>query len=135
MSLIKIILCIPTVLFFYGGCCSSKYLPECSCELEVDTVEYLIPRLASYSYPLERDYIREEVKKDSIIQWVKDYYQTENIEVSLFWVYWKEVEDKLKNQDRIFYYSTINEFGGITGFIFVRDCKIICDIKLDMVQF
>lgn len=119
----------------YGGCCSSQYLPECSCELTVDTTEYLIPHFASYSYPLERDYITEEVKIDSVIEWVKQYYQSEYIEASHFWFNWELVKDKLKNHDRIFFYSTVDVYGGIEGLIIVRNCKKVFDIELLMIQF
>ena len=134
MNLIKIFFLSVIVLFIFEGCCSSNYLQECSCELDVDTTEFLIPRLASSTYPLEREDIEEEINKDSVVQWVKDYYQEENIEGSLFWYYWEEIKDKLKDQDRIFYYTIDLTFGGTGGLAIVRNCKIIMDITLYMVQ-
>lgn len=134
MDLIKVFLLAATVLFICEGCCSSNFLQECSCELDVDTSEFLIPRLAFDTFTLEREYIREEVNKDSVVQWVKNYYQTENIEGSLFWDYWEEVEDKLKDQDRIFYYSINIPSASLEGLAIVRDCKIILKITLLSVQ-
>lgn len=134
MSLLNIVLCAATILLICEGCCSSNFLEECSCELDVDTTEFLIPRFASNTYPLERKYIREEVNKDSVIQWVKNYYHKEKIEGSFFWYYWEESKGKLKNQDRIFYYSIDLPFAGIEGLGIVRDCKIILKIPLSSVQ-
>ena len=135
MRLIKIIYSIVTVCFISQACCNSyKYLPECNCELDVDTTNYLSSEIFSDSENFKREFLKEEIKNEELSEWLKNRFNTSNIE-SILGSNWERVRSQLKNKDRIFYYSTVDDLAGFTGLVIIRDCKIIFKTIISFIQY
>ena len=76
MRLIKIIYSIVTVCFISQACCNSyKYLPECNCELDVDTTNYLSSEIFSDSENFKREFLKEEIKNEELSEWLKNRFK------------------------------------------------------------
>ena len=124
------------------GCSSSRYLSDCD-ELEItDTTKYFV--LMDHN-ELKKDWLKEEIDKNNIQSWFTNYVdnitsdiseldslQLKNIKQQQFDSYfkkWQQFENKILNQDRVFYYSTPKEYwkilAGQDGLVLIRQCKVI----------
>lgn len=113
------------------GCSSSKYFPECGDIIKSSNTEYLVSGLMDHT-ELKKEWIKEEIKRDSVENWIKNYIYKQTSKESIDNIYlknWRKIKSNLNNGDRVFYYSTPKEYwdvlAGQDGLVVLRNCKII----------
>ena len=140
--MIKILtLLIITILFI--GCSTTQYLPDCDNLVKSDSTEYYVSGLMDHT-ELKKDWIKEEVKKENVRIWIKNYIdkpsgiiETDSLTIikineAQYKGYvkkWEKIENKITPEDKIFYYSTPENYwislAGQDGLVVIRKCKII----------
>jgi hypothetical protein len=140
--LIKIlILSIISILFI--GCSTTKYLPDCNNLTKSDSTEYYVSGLMDHT-ELKKEWIKEEIKKENVRIWIKNYInrpsgiietdslsliKINEVEYKSYVKKWEKIENKITPEDKIFYYSTPENYwtilAGQDGLVVIRKCKIM----------
>lgn len=133
------------ILISLMGCSSVPKLTSCSSLSKSDSTQYFVSGLMDHT-ELNVTWLKEEVKKEHIADWLRSYIkkgseqdspplphdERQNIEITTFnefYSRWKAVENKITEADKIYYYSTPDNYwsslAGQDGLVVIRDCKIM----------
>lgn len=140
------IICIICAIVYVAGCAGPSNLTSCGTIIKSDSVQYLAPGMRDHS-ELKSAWLKEEVKKEQVHDWFRNYIkkglsdrdtslisasERQRIESSsLKWINeeWKVIENKITEEDKIYYYSTPDEYwhalAGQDGLVIIRNCRIM----------
>ncbi|HEX2867594.1 MAG TPA: hypothetical protein VHO03_11160 [Ignavibacteriales bacterium] len=140
------------ILFFFTGCAGPKSLVPCSTLSKSGSTEYFAPGLMDHA-KLDPSWLKTEIKKEELKEWLLTYVKKDNediltnnsfskaelekINMTMFDSYnnsWNQIEGKTSSEDKIYYYTTPQEYwaslAGQEGLVVIRNCKILYVIIL-----
>ena len=144
MKLLKIIYTpILILLSIFAYNCSSHIVIECN-TLTTDSTYYFVSGMIDHQ-EWDKSWIKEEIKKDDVNNWLKAYavklLDDATIKDSLtitkiiskefnnYLIRWDKVKDKIKIDDKIYYYSTPDLYwkslSGQDGLVIINNCKVL----------
>lgn len=144
MKLLKIVYTpILILLSIFAYNCSSHIAIECN-TLNTDSTYYFVSGMMDH-HEWDKGWIKEEIKKDDVNNWLRSYdvkllddttiKDTLTItkiiskEFSSYLIRWDKVKDKIKNDYKIYYYSTPDVYwkslSGQDGLVIINNCKVL----------
>lgn len=131
------------ILHFCAGCSSSKKLPECK-ELTNHKTEYFVAGIMD-RHELKKEWLKEEIEFDKAADWYVKFCAHDLTELNEkdsalynkqmkkltegFNETWGNICQKIKDGDRVFYYSTPDMYwgslAGQSGLVVIRGCEIV----------
>jgi hypothetical protein len=144
MKYLKLSIAIFLGIILLTGCCSSKIILNCGNLEKSDSVKYFVSGLMDHD-ELKMEWLKEEIPQYDVVNWLKDYENRINAynqvtdssanskivndQLKSDFKKWIIIEHKIRNGDRIFYYSTPKSWwevlSGQDGLVIIRNCEIL----------
>jgi len=142
-SFFLIMISLLLIVFLSDGCSGSEKLPGCN-ELTNNKSEYFAAGIMDH-HELKKEWLLEEIESDKVADWFVKFCESNLVELkdkdsvlynkqmkALYEDYketWENIEKKLKDGDKIFFYSTPDNYWysltGQNGLVIIRGCEIV----------